>query len=199
MEKIVEKMIDNIKKIEKNLLLLHKRKDKVMELSRDIVRLSGKAITLVHSNDMISSKKLIHELGKMNGALRSIESGFEYNSQQAHQEYVEAYSVYNMVLKESIPSLKELKTDEISYLLGLLDAVGELKRQAFDELRKGNTKKTETYYCLMLEIYDSTVPLRFANSIVPEFRKKQDVARMQIERTGTELLFFSDNRKGALK
>ncbi len=191
-------MIKDIKAIEKKLISLHKRKDKIMDLSREIIRQSGRIITMVHANDNASAQKLIIGLKKMNTSLKKIEIGFEYNTMQAHQEYVEACSVYEMVLNNRIPSRNELKTDEISYLLGLLDSVGELKRQAFDQLRKENIQNTEAYYKLMLEIYDSTVPLRFANSIVPDFRKKQDVARMQIERTGTELLFFSERLKPAL-
>ncbi|MEM0201381.1 MAG: hypothetical protein QXD23_03170 [Candidatus Micrarchaeaceae archaeon] len=187
-------MIKNIKIIEKKLLLLHKRKDKIIELSRDIIRLSGKVITQIHSEDLKMAKNSILLLNSLNKKLNNIEKGFEYNSQQAHQEYVEAYSLYIMVTKNRLPLLSELSVDEGSYLLGLLDSVGELKRQSFDSLRKGNTKKTEQYYKLMLEIYDSTVPLRFANSILPDFRKKQDVARMQIERVGTELLFFSNKQ-----
>lgn len=191
-------MIKDIKAIEKKLISLHKRKDKIMDLSREIIRQSGRIITMVHANDNASAQKLIIGLKEMNTSLKKIEIGFEYNTTQAHQEYVEACSVYEMVLNNRIPSRNELKTDEISYLLGLLDSVGELKRQAFDQLRKENIQNTEAYYKLMLEIYDSTVPLRFANSIVPDFRKKQDVARMQIERTGTELLFFSERLKPAL-
>ncbi len=185
-------MIKNIKNIEKKLLLLHKQKDRVIELSRDIVRLSGKIITQIHAEDLKNAKKSLVLLTSLNKKLNSIEKGFEYNSQQAHQEYVEAYSLYTMVTENRLPTLSEIAVDEGSYLLGLLDSVGELKRQGFDSLRNGDTKKTERYYKLMLEIYDSTVPLRFANSILPDFRKKQDVARMQIERIGTELLFFSD-------
>lgn len=191
---MVDFVIKNIKNIEKKLLLLHKQKDKILELSRDIVRLSGKVITQIHAEDFKVAKTSLILLTSMNKKLLSIEKGFEYNSQQAHQEYVEAYSLFVMVTENRIPSLSEVNTDEGSYLLGLLDSVGELKRQGFDSLRKGDSKKTESYYKLMLDIYDSTVPLRFANSILPDFRKKQDVARMQIERTGTELLFFSDAR-----
>ncbi|MGC8479145.1 MAG: hypothetical protein ACP5M9_00540 [Candidatus Micrarchaeia archaeon] len=192
-------MIKNIDIIEKKIMALHSRRDKVLGLSREIVLLSGRTITAIHADKLKEAGTSIKKLKLLDKNLKNIEKGFEYNSQQAHQEFVEAYSLFIMVNENRLPEMLELKTDEISYLLGLLDVVGELKRKGFDCLRSGQYKKTEIYYKLMLEIYDSTVPLRFANSILPDFRKKQDVARMQIERTGTELLFFSQKDKIPIK
>ena len=107
---------------------------------------------------------------------------------QAHQEYVEAIALYNILGKHSIPSKKELNEETAPYILGLMDLVGELKREAIDELRRGNNKLASRYYELMKDIYDSTLHIRFANSILPGFRKKQDVARIQLESLASELL-----------
>ncbi|MCL5008314.1 MAG: hypothetical protein M1156_00265 [Candidatus Marsarchaeota archaeon] len=183
-------MINDMEKIESELLKLQETKDKVMDLSRETVRLAGKAITKIHAGDSDSVSRLLSELKNNVKKLKTIEKGFEYNSMQAHQEYVEAYALYIMVKESRVPTMKELDTDGISYLLGLLDSVGELKRHSFDYLRKNDRKSAEKCYDLMLEIYDSTVPMRFANSLVPDFRKKQDVARAQIERLSSELLLF---------
>ena len=37
-------------------------------------------------------------------------------------------------------------------------------------------------------IFDELLPLRFSNAILPEFRRKQDSARHQIEQARGELL-----------
>ncbi len=183
-------MIENADKIEKKLMDLQKRKDEAIKLSSDIIRLSGRVITKIHGEDLGEVKKLLATLNTEVKKLKKIEAGFEYNTLQAHQEYVEAHGLYIMCNEHRLPSIGELDADEVSYLLGLLDSVGELKRGAVDQLRKGNFEHAQKHYDLMLEIYDSTIPMRFANSLVPDFRKKQDVARIQIERLSSELLLF---------
>ncbi len=190
-------MITDIENIEKSLITLQERKDDVMTLSRDIIRLSGKMITKIHAEDKAETQKLFKDLRVLVKKLKKAEPGFEYNSLQAHQEYVEAASLYVMVNELRIPSMKELGEDEVSYLLGLLDAVGELKRHTFEYLMKNDLKRAQKYYDLMVEIYDSTVPLRFANSLVPDFRKKQDVARIQIERMNSEMFLSQQNRRSS--
>ena len=40
----------------------------------------------------------------------------------------------------------------------------------------------------MSDIYDSTLHMRFANSILPDFRRKQDTASIQIEGVMNEIL-----------
>ena len=188
-------MISDMDKIEEELLKLQKTKDEVMDLSRETIRLAGKTITKIHAGDSEQTGEFLAELKEKVKKLKNIEKGFEYNSLQAHQEYVEAYSLYIMVNESRVPSMEELETDGVSYILGLLDSVGELKRHSFDYLRKNDGERAEKCYDLMLEIYDSTVPMRFANSLVPDFRKKQDVARAQIERLSGELLFFKSHNK----
>jgi translin len=105
-----------------------------------------------------------------------------------YQEYAEARIVLSVIELKKIPSLAELKVPEVPYLNGLLDVIGELKREMYEALRRGNKPEAEGYFKLMEEIYDELLPLRFSNAILPEFRRKQDVGRMQIEQARGELL-----------
>ena len=58
----------------------------------------------------------------------------------------------------------------------------------YESLRHGKKKDAEGYFQMMEGIYDALLPLRFSNSVLPEFRRKQDVARIQIEQARGELL-----------
>jgi translin len=89
---------------------------------------------------------------------------------------------------KKIPSYAELGVPEIPYLLGLLDSIGELKREMYESLRRGNKHEGGFYFKMMEEVYDELLPLRFSNSVLPDFRRKQDVARIQIEQARGELL-----------
>ncbi len=180
--------IPGINAMTKSLQELEDRQGKVMQLSGKIIRLAGQAITLVHAGKTTEAQKANSELSGEIAALSKIEKNFEYYAQQAHQEYVEAMVFYSIVRSGSIPTRRALQEGAVPYLLGIMDVVGELKREALDELMKKNRKKAMEYYGIMRAIYDSTLHIRFANSIMPGFRKKQDTARIQLESIAAELL-----------
>lgn len=176
--------------VEKRLVKMDGRRERTLAISREAVRLAGKAITMMHAREKGMADELMEKLGSTIKELSGVEKGFEYNSLQAHQEYVEACVLQHVMVYNKIPTIAQLKEGDVAYLLGLLDAVGELKREAFQEMMAENPGKARGYYNLMTEIYDSTLQMRFASSMLPDFRKKQDSARIQIENTGRELLSF---------
>ena len=180
--------IEGIDAMTKELEKLQDRQDQVMRLSSRTVRLAGMMITAIHSHRVGDERKLNKELAESIEDLEKMEKGFEYYTQQAHQEYVEAMIFCSIVRDMSIPTRAALMEKTVPYILGIMDVVGELKREAFDELMAKNRKKAMEYYSLMKAIYDSTLHMRFANSIMPGFRRKQDTARIQLESVAAELL-----------
>ncbi len=177
-----------MKSIEKRLMLLQERKDRVMSLSRDIIREAGRSITLMHAKQLGKAQSCIKRMQTLVKKLKQEEYGFEYFSMQAHQEYVEAIAFYTILKAHRLVSFKELGVSEISYLLGIMDLAGELKRETLDAIRENDAKAANAYYNFMKSIYDSTRAMRFANSVVPEFRRKQDTARIQLESAASEML-----------
>jgi translin len=77
--------------------------------------------------------------------------------------------------------MKELRVTGESYLTGLLDCVGEIKRLVYDRMRSGNEKDAEKLFAVMEEIYGAVYPFAVYDNIVAGLRKKLDVARMLIE------------------
>ena len=182
------KAIPDTKRIERKLLDMQKRKDRVLAISRDIIRLAGSSITLMHAKRLASARAHIKRLDALEKRLKSAEKGFEYFSIQAHQEYVEARAFYTIVRERRFASQRELDVDEIPYLLGVMDLTGELKREAVEAIREDDQEAASIYYGFMKGIYDSTRAMRFASSLVPDFRRKQDTARIQLESTASELI-----------
>ena len=181
-------MINDIKQVEKRMQDLEEQREQVLSLSRELIRNAGKAIVAMHAKDSVKAKKILSEMESIRNKLVDVEKGLEYNSLQAHQEYVEARILDGIITKEKILGMKELGVDEKAYALGLMDVVGELKREAIDSLLNNNPKVAERYYDFMVDIYDSTLHLRFANAVLPDFRRKQDSARIQVENTASEIL-----------
>ena len=142
----------------------------------------------MHAKKNREANKYLKEAETGLKSIRKYQSEFPAQLNHVLQEYAEARIVLSAVEKGKIPTFKQLGVGEIPYLNGLLDATGELKREMYESLRHGKMKKAEKYFKMMEEIYDELLPLRFSNSVLPEFRRKQDVARHQIEQARGELL-----------
>ena len=65
--------------------------------------------------------------------------------------------------------------------MGMMDVFGELKREIIGSLSEGDVKSARSYYSLMVEMFDATRSIRFAEAVLQGFRRKQDVARIQME------------------
>ena len=174
--------------IEKKLSEREKILDGLLGDNRMIVRSCSNAIKAMHAQDMKEAKRYLEEARK--GVEKVIVYEKEFPDQLNHilQEYSEARIVQSALELKKVPSVAELAVPEVPYLNGLLDAIGELKREMYESLRRGNKHEAQEYFKMMEEIFDELLPLRFSNAILPEFRRKQDSARHQIEQARGELL-----------
>ena len=177
-----------INKIMKTLSEKEKALDFVLTENRKAVRACSNSIKCMHAYDMKKAKVHLAEADAAIKDLKKYEERFPNHLAHIYQEYAEAHIVLSAIETKKIPSFAKLKIPEVPYLNGLLDAVGELKREMYEALRHGKKKDAEFYFKLMEEIYDELLPLRFSNSVLPEFRKKQDNARRQIEQARGELI-----------
>ena len=171
-----------------------KRFDRITDRSREIVRLAAQSITHMHNGRQKEASAMLEEAKKLVGSDDFRDARFDYYTQQAQQEYAEAKIFFEIKGGNGIPEAKSVGVSSESYLMGLMDSVGELKREVLEELRNGNVKNAEYYFNAMRHIYDTTRPVRFAEAVLQGFRKKQDVARIQIENAGTEILSFRKSR-----
>ncbi len=177
-----------IEKIEKNLFALEEQLDLVLTENRKIVRNCSNAIKALHAHDFSEAEKNLAEAKKDLSKLLPYQKELPSQVDHVLQQYAEAMIVQYAVKTGKLPSQKELDIPDVPYLNGLLDAIGELKREMYESLRRKDKKKAELYFSLMEEIFDALLPLRFSNAILPEFRRKQDVGRIQIEQARGELL-----------
>ena len=183
----MSKLEGSIGKMVKILEKEEREQDKVLKLSREIVRGCSVAIKCIHSKEFKECERQMDTVEKLVKKIGDAE-GFENITLQAYQEYVEARVLLSVIGREETPTYDELKIPFKAYLLGLLDCVGELRREMLEELKRGDKKKADYYFSRMDELYEALLPVRFSNSLIPNFRRKQDVARMQIEQARSELL-----------
>jgi translin len=181
MELGIHKIQDILSEKEKDL-------DGVLMKSRLVVRMCSNAIKAMHSSEMDAAKKYLAEAEDGIKELEPLATKFPSQVNHVLQEYSEARIVLSAIEQKKIPSFSELGVPEVPYISGLLDSVGELKREMYECLRKGNKEDAEIYFNMMEGIFNELLPLRFSNAILPEFRRKQDSARHQIEQARGQLL-----------
>jgi translin len=175
-------MQGSLEEIDKNLKDVQDRREKLIKGTRDVVMLCSKSIVALHYDQLDDAKS------KMDQAKAMLEEFREYSRQDlyryiavAEQELVEAYALKSVMDDKPMPSMRDLNVTGESYLTGLLDCVGEIKRLVYDRMRSGRGKDAEKSFATMEEIYNAIYPFAVYDNIVSGLRKKLDVARMLIE------------------
>ena len=162
-------------------------REQVFTISRETVRLAGSSILQVHRGDSKGAAATIRQAEESLGKVRKLCLDFpEFATSPgvvvAFQEFVEASVLYGFVEKGKVPGLVELGVEWRSYMLGLLDVVGEFRRMCLNGLRKGDVGLAERTLVVMEGIYEDLQGLDHT-SIIPTFRVKMDAARRIIEGT----------------
>jgi|Deesub1362A_J573_1020465.scaffolds.fasta_scaffold00830_8 translin len=167
--------------IKKELDIKDARREEVFSLGREIRRLATKALRELHRSQYEAAEELLHEAEKLISMLA--EDDFRFSLlQEAVQEYVEARLTLCLLRGEDVPSHRELRVPPEWYLLGLADVVGELRRRILDLLREDRLSEIERLLDIMDEITHELNSLVYPSAIVA-IKRKQDVARMIMERT----------------
>jgi len=164
-------------------------REEALRAARDIVRLAGVAMRGVHRGEdvrapLVATRDATHRLRRLLAEYPDLWHGGAVEA--ALQEAAEAAIVFGVLEGAELPDPRDLGVTSAAYLLGLADAVGELRRFALDRLRAGKIEEATGYLERMEEIFDALLRFDHPNAIVP-LRHKQDVARGLIERTRGEL------------
>ena len=174
--------------IQKELGLKESVKEEIHKTMRKATRLSKQSILFVHQGRFKEAERLLKEA-------RTLFEQLDETTRQhpdlffmglvdaAFQEYTEAHLLFGLIKGEKLATPKDLGVPIISYVLGLSDVIGELRREVLDKLRRGETKKAESYLQLMDEIYSELIAMDDAYLLVPGLRRKCDTARHVIEAT----------------
>jgi len=144
----------SLNKIIKSLGDIQNSREFLLKNTREIIILCSKSIIAVHKGDLKEGKKNLKQAEillkkykkKATGQLRRYLITPE-------QEFVEAACLIAIVEKKEIPSDKKLDVMPESYVLGLLDCVGELKRRIFDKIRVGQTDEATEIFDIMEDLY----------------------------------------------
>ena len=174
--------------ISKNLEKTNSKREFLIKNNRETVILCSQAIISIHKNDLNTAKKKIVKAKSELTKLKQKSTGdlIRYII-TPEQEFVEAASLLAVIEGKEIPSVKSLKVSDESYILGLLDCIGEIKRQVIDKIRVGDSRRATQLFDIMENLYLLLYPFASYDKIVKEARRKLDVNRMLVEETRSVL------------
>ncbi|HWP78493.1 MAG TPA: RNA-binding protein [Candidatus Nitrosotenuis sp.] len=181
-------MLDSTKrslgKISKSLESNLEQRESLIKNTRQIVILCSESIIDCHKNDLKEAvkktqkaKKLLEQYRKKTGP-----DMYKYLL-MPEQEFVEAISLLSILQNKQVPTSESLKVKDEAYILGLLDCIGELRRNVYDKIRVGRADDAKAMFDVMEELYMLLYPFAYFDKIVKDVRKKLDVARILVEET----------------
>ena len=184
LEKIITEIALELRKRVKDV-------DLIMDNSRQGRVLSKQSIMNVHNGELqMASSKLEAAEQHLRVVGEVLERHPEFRTYNevsaAWEEYSEACIIHRLSTTGEFPTPDEINVPPYSYLLGLGDVPGELRRQALDALRTGDLDVAESRLVLMEHIYLNLVSMD-ETPLLKGLRRKMDIARGVIERTRSEV------------
>lgn len=183
---------ENVKATLKNISLdlddVEHRREVLIKGTRGVIMKCSKSIMALHRGKFEDAAKLLKEAQAELGSLRThVRDDLERYLINAEQELVEAYQLKCVYEKTSLAGIEDLNVAPSSYLLGLLDSIGEIKRMIYDNLRTERTSDALNLFALMEDLYSSIYPFSVYDNIVPGIKRKLDVAKLLIENARSTL------------
>ena len=146
--------------ISKSLSVSQDSREYLIKNTREVIILCSQAIINIHKGDRKTAKSKIKKAQTLLKSYRRKADGvFQRYLLTPEQELVEANALLAIVEKRTIPNHKTMSVSDESYVLGLLDCVGELKRQVFDKIRVGDSKEAARIFEIMENLYLYLYPL----------------------------------------
>ena len=167
-------------------------REEALSVSREVVRLSANAIRAVHRADFEEAQGLI---ARGASRLREAEHIREdnppiYNAgfmNDARKEFTEANVTLAVISGVPLPGIEALGVDPSSYLNGMAEVIGELRRYILDALRSDNVARCQEMMEVMDEIYGVLVTVDFPEAVTGGLRHTTDAMRGILERTRGDL------------
>jgi translin len=167
-------------------------REKVLPRCRDAIRHCSQAIRAVHRQEFNKARELLKSARNLLGEAENTCSDHNELSyagfvRDAQKEFAEGSITLAQVTGKPLPTPEELGVDVVSYLKGMGEAVGELRRYLLDNMRRGDLSSGEELLAAMDDIYNTLVTMDFPDAITGGLRHTTDMVRGVLERTRSDL------------
>ncbi len=184
--------MEMLKQMREHFDAQEKLRERMLDASREVIRVSARAIAATHREDQASADKF---LSKARDVLMTLEEAVKAEPHlansgitlSAYQEYGEATLVQKLIRDGKLLTPEELNIPYKPYLAALADAAGELRRHALDLIRADEVERAEQALKLMEEIFELLMEFDYPDAILPGMKRKQDMVRRVLENTRGDL------------
>jgi translin len=175
-------------------------RDQALARSRELIRYCAMSIRAVHRQEFDLAGQLLEQARQVADAMRADlaehpDLYYAGYTQDALKEFVEASTTFALVQDQPLPEPEAMRVEYSTYLAGLAEAVGELRRHVVDRIRAGELARGDRLMEMMDDIYDVLVTMDYPDAITAGLRRLTDVARGIIERTRGDLMIAARQEK----
>lgn len=170
----------------------HEAREQALAASRDAIRAAANAIRAVHRGERDRTTALLAEAREcLATAVRVSQPHPEVRHAgfiaDAAKEVAEAELTRAALSGAQLPGPDEIAVDDVAWLHGLAETVGELRRASLDRVRSGDLDSGERYLDLMQEILSALATIDVPDGLSRGLRRATDAARAITERTRGDL------------
>lgn len=179
---ILKNVKSSLNKITKSLGEIQDSREFLLKNTREVIILCSRSIIAIHKGNLKEGKENLKQADRLLKKYKKKATGqLKRYLITPEQEFVEAACLIAIVEKKEIPSNEKLGVMPESYVLGLLDCVGELKRRIFDKIRVGQIDEATEVFDIMEDLYLQLYTFSMYDKIVKEARRKIDVNRILVD------------------
>ena len=170
------------------------KRDEALKRARQLTRACALSIRAVHRDETDTMNEHLTEARTLADGLRNDLAAhpdlfYAGYTQDALKEFVEANITCALIQNKPLLTPAELNVTDATYLNGLAEVVGELRRRTLDILRHGYSQEAERLLGYMDEIYSVLVTMDYPDAITNGLRRQTDLARSIIEKTRGDVTF----------
>ena len=193
-------MISLSERIREDFAAKNAARDTALNRSRELIRYCSLSIRATHRHEFPEAASLLAQARTLASAMCSdlalypdlFHAGY---TQDSLKELAEAHIIYALVHHVPLPEPEALGIPFASYLGGLAEAAGELRRFILDLVRSDELDTAETLFTYMDDIYTVLVTMDFPDAITNGLRRQTDMVRGVSERTRGDLTVAVRQRK----
>ena len=179
---ILKNVKSSLNKITKSLGEIQDSREFLLKNTREVIILCSRSIIAIHKGNLKEGKENLKQADRLLKKYKKKATGqLKRYLITPEQEFVEAACLIAIVEKKEIPSNEKLGVMPESYVLGLLDCVGELKRRVFDKIRVGQIDEATEIFDIMEDLYLQLYTFSMYDKVVKEARRKIDVNRILVD------------------
>lgn len=167
-------------------------RDRALMQARQLTRHAAHAIRAIHRSEHEAAHAELAEARKLAEAFKvdlaeMPDLFYAGYTQDAIKEYVEASNTVAIIEGHPLILPDELGVEYATYLNGLAEVVGELRRRCVDILRPGYNAEAERLLGCMDDIYELLITIDYPDALTNGLRRQTDLARGIVERTRSDL------------